>query len=352
MNGSARKGRALAAVLILAGLALAALSWLLAPTAFGHGWVAALFTLLGWPLGSMALLLIHALTGGRWGEAIRTPLLLGVLVLPLALLGLIPVAVLLPSLYTWTNPGVADTLYNSWWLNIPFLGIRVAVELVVWLVLAALTVLGALGRGPALARIAPAGLILLAITATAASIDLTEALDPTFSSSIYGMLTGTGMTLFALAVAILLGLPTASRKSRNDLAKLMLALCILWTYLDFAQFLVIWNSNLASDAPWLTRRTVGFWAWSLGALWLVHALGAVLLLGVPGLRSRLPVLGGFAVAVILLRFVRAWWLVLPGIRMAPGWADAGCMAGLFAIAAGLLWLLSRLAAFRAEARHA
>ena len=90
----------------------------------------------------------------------------------------------------------------------PFLAGRTAVYVVVWLALAVLTVLGSLGRGPALlSRIAPAGLILLAITATFAAIDLTSSLDPTFSSSVYGMLTGTGMVLFALAIAMLFAVP-------------------------------------------------------------------------------------------------------------------------------------------------
>ena len=35
--------------------------------AFPHAWLAAVTVWMGWPLGSMALLLIHALTGGRWG---------------------------------------------------------------------------------------------------------------------------------------------------------------------------------------------------------------------------------------------------------------------------------------------
>lgn len=337
--------RSLPAILLLAaGIVVAILCWLLAPTAFARGWVAALFALLGWPLGSMALLLVHALTGGRWGAAIRVPLLLGVLLLPLALLACIPVALLLPALYSWTHADVATTLRNTWYLNLPFLAGRTGLYVVVWLVLAVLTVLGALGRGPALSRIAPAGLILLAITATFASIDLTASLDPTFSSSIYGMLTGTGMTLFALAIAILFAVPGATGKGRDDLAKLLLALCILWTYLDFCQFLVVWNSNLESDAPWYAQRVHGFWAWTMGAMWAVHALGAVLLLGTPRLRRMDPVLFGFAALVVVLGIVRMWWLVLPGVRLAPGLADAGCMLGLGALAVGAAMLLARLPA--------
>ena len=58
----------------------------------------------------MALLLVHALTGGRWGEAIRTPLLLGVLLLPLVLLPASRSGCLLPALYPWVQDEVAKGL--------------------------------------------------------------------------------------------------------------------------------------------------------------------------------------------------------------------------------------------------
>lgn len=338
-------------LLLLGGLALAVISWLLAPAIFGLGWVAALFALLGWPLGSMALLLVHALTGGRWGEAIRLPLLLGVLLLPVALLAIIPVALLLPTLYPWMQDTVAHRLSNTWYLNVPFLAGRTAFYVIVWLALAVLTVLGSFGRGLALGLVAPAGLILLAITASFASFDLTMSLEPEFSSSVYGMLTGTGMTLFALSIAVLFALVGAGGTARDELGKLLLALCILWIYLDFVQLLVVWNSNLSADAPWYAHRFRGFWAWSLGAMALLHGFAGLLLLGIPRFRRINAAVLVFAALLVASGIVRAWWLVLPGARVAPGWPDVACMIGLGAIAAGVLLLAARLPVFAQERAH-
>ena len=53
------------------GLAVAALGWVLDPAAFYGGWLSALTLLAAWPLGSMGILMIHALTGGRWGEVLQ-----------------------------------------------------------------------------------------------------------------------------------------------------------------------------------------------------------------------------------------------------------------------------------------
>ena len=65
------------------GLGAALLGWLLEPSVFPHAWLAALSAWIGWPLGCLALLLVHVLTGGRWGDAIRPQLIAGIGTLPL-----------------------------------------------------------------------------------------------------------------------------------------------------------------------------------------------------------------------------------------------------------------------------
>ncbi len=79
----------------------------------------------------------------------------------------------------------------------PFFYGRGVAYLVVWFVLAALT----LFTTPATRASRPIGLPLLALTFTFAAIDLTMSLDPAFNSSIYGLLQGTSAVLLALSVA-------------------------------------------------------------------------------------------------------------------------------------------------------
>ena len=101
------------------------------------------------------------------------------------------------------------------------------------------------------------------------------------------------------------------------------------------QFLVVWSSNLAHDAPWYARRLEGFWAWSLGAMWALHARRALLLLGVP--RFRRIDAAVFAFALLLLISAHRAGLVARAARqrVAPGLGRCGCMAGLGAVAAGV-----------------
>lgn len=321
------------------GLTIALIGWVIDPDPFYAGWLAAVTLLSSWALGSMALLLIHSLTGGRWGEALRPALRLGVCSLPLLPLAFLPLLAGLRRLYPWARP---DQHFGShFYLNVPFVVSREAVYLTLWLVLGWLTLRA---RDPA--RIAPAGLIGLALTVTFAAIDGTMSLDPRFVSSIYGMIAGAGMTLLALSVAVLLTAAEVEVDVREDLGKLLLALVVLWIYLDFMQLLIVWQSDLAAEAPWYLIRSRGFW----GAARLVIAAGHFvlpffLLLSPRARRSR-PVVIGVAALLIAMEVLRAWWTVLPAPGLTPGWIDVACVIGLGGIA---MWFARSFAPW-AEAR--
>jgi hypothetical protein len=248
------------------GLLGVAIGWLFAPAAFPHAWLAALTAWLGWPLGCMGLLLIHALTGGRWGYAIRPQLLAGMRTLLLLPPAVIPLLAVLRTLYPWARPDVAAHLGNRFYLNLPFFLGRGAVYLIVWLGLAGL-ILRALQQDipdARLARLAPAGLILLAITVTFAAIDTTMSLEPLFASSAYGLIAIAEMGLLALSVSIfaaVIGEPPDVPALRN-LGRLLLALLSLWAYLDFMQMLIVWQSDLPNEAPWYIVRSRGGWGFT------------------------------------------------------------------------------------------
>lgn len=308
------------------GLAAAALGWVLDSDGFYAGWLAA-FTLLGaWSLGSLALLLIHALTGGRWGDMLRPALVIGVCALPLLLPALLPLLAGLSHLYVWARPGAH--LDNGFYLNADFFAWRGVIYLVTWFTLAALVLGG-------FARLAAPGLFVLALTFTFATTDTTMSLDPHFSSSIYGMIAGCGAVLLALSVAILL-----SGQTSADLGKLLLALVVLWTYLDFMQLLIVWQSDLADEAPWYLARFRGFWGAIAIAIAVGHfALPFAFLLAPKFQRSR-RVLVCVAFLLIATEVVRSWWTVLPAFGRGLGLVDIACVAGLGGVAyASARWLV-------------
>ncbi|MBO1325526.1 hypothetical protein K2X14_10690 [Acetobacter sp. TBRC 12305] len=279
----------------------------LMPAAVFPAWLAVAAAWLGWPLGSMALMLVHALTGGRWGEILHPALRAGIATLPLGLPALGGIIWGARYLYPWLHPDRMAGLANGFYLNMPAALARVAIYGVAW---------GALGliclRRRDLARAAPAGLIVLGFTSGFAAIDLTESLDPHFSSSAYGLVASAGAVLLAFAVGIMCEGWRARPLELKDLARLLLGLTVLWAYLDFMQFLIVWQSNLPVEAAWYGPRLRGGWgrvALSIVGLHVVLPFGLLALRPLQGLR---PVVVGVAGLLVGMEVLRNFWLVLPG----------------------------------------
>jgi hypothetical protein len=322
-----------------AGLAGAAIGWIVAPAAFPHAWLAAVTAWLGWPIGCMGLLLIHALTGGHWGYATRPQLVAGMITLLLLPAALIPLAIVAPTLYSWLHPDVAVLLDNGFYLNLPAFLARTIAYLIVWFGLSLLIIRALRQDGPdlSLARIAPAGLILLAITVTFAAIDTTMSLDPHFVSSAYGLIEIAEMGLLALSVSIfaaVIGEPPDDGTLRS-LGRLLLALLILWAYLDFMQLLIVWQSDLPNEASWYISRSTGGWAFAAALVAGGHFVLPFFALLSPKVQRSRRGIGCVTALLILSEVVRNWWLVLPASGMGFSIVDVLAMLGVIGIAAAL-----------------
>jgi hypothetical protein len=307
------------------GLLLSLLGWIVEPRVFPHAWLAAFYSWMLWPLGSMALILTHALTGGRWGEAARPGLLAGVSSLPLLVPAMVPLLCTMPTLYSWAQAGAH--MPNGFYLNPPAFAARGVLYLLVWFGLA-LVILASERRGAALRFLAAPGLIVLAVSFSFAVIDLTMSLED-FTSTIYAMTEAASAGLLALAIATLIGLAFADDKARDDLGKLLLALVVLWTYLDFMQLLIVWESDLASDGPWYLRRTDGYWSSVMALIEIGRFVVPFFLLLSPGGRRSKRVLGAACMLIVVTGILRGWWLVLPAAHHAAGrgigWIDFAAM---------------------------
>jgi len=331
------------------GLGVAALGWMLDPTAFAYAWVAAVATWLGWPLGSLALLFVHVLTGGRWGQVLRPALLAGIGTLPLLPFALVPIAVLAGRLYPWLHAEAAAQLPNVFYLNVPFALARWTLFQVVWFALGGLALLGVHRGGPTQA-VAVAGLILLGLTVTFAAYDLLLSLEPHFTSSEFGMIVGAQDVLLALSLAIgmIVQVPPGARSAISratrraitdsvvaDLGQLLLGLLVLWAYLDFMQLLIVWQSDLPHEASWYVHRIAGPWGVLAALLALGHFLLPFAALLSPALRRSAHGILGVVVLLLVMSVLRGWWLVLPAGGYAPGWIGVAAGVGLGGISAGL-----------------
>ncbi|MBI4565810.1 MAG: hypothetical protein HY716_14065 [Planctomycetes bacterium] len=296
---------------------------------FLRSWLVAFLFWFGIAAGCMGVLMIHHLTGGKWGQGIRRILEAGAGTLPLLGLTFLPLLAGLSEIYPWARPEAAENellRHKSPYLNPPFFALRAVAFFSVWIALAVL--LNRWSRrqngDPAatslLRRLSGPGLIFLGLTLTFASIDWVMSLEPQWISTAYGavFIAGQMLSAFAFAAAAagvlseyepLSGALTPARI--HDLGNLLLAFILLWAYLSFAQFLIIWSGNLPEESPWYLERAAGGWGVLAVVLVVLHfALPFFLLLSVDVKRNARR-LGALAAALLVARFLDLYWLTAP-----------------------------------------
>src|SRR4029079_7752427 len=92
--------------------------------------------ILGRPLGSLGIAMVHQLSGGAWGVMIRRSLGAATRTLPLVTLLFLPILAGARFLYPWTDPAlVAHDAALQWkrpYLNMPFFLVRAAAYFTIW----------------------------------------------------------------------------------------------------------------------------------------------------------------------------------------------------------------------------
>ena len=292
-------------------------------TGFFRAWLCTFLFWLGVPLAGITLVMVHDLSGGEWMQTARPLLNAATATMPLATLAGIPAFIGLRDLYSWTHP--APDLGNTFYLNSNDFLLRYVVYIVLWNLLAAYTLwaprIGADPIAPGLSWLSGIGLIVLAFSASFAAIDWIMSLEPAFWSSIFMMTAGaswfnTGLALVLLVIALGGLAPDSRRGHMADLAAILLATTIFWAYVEFIQFLVIWEENLKGEIPWYVIRITSVWA---PALYVAVVFGFFVpffaLLTQPGKRNR-GVVATVCFLILISRIADKWWLVLPEFREA------------------------------------
>jgi len=315
-----------------AGYAGGFLGWTLAPASFGFAWLTAISVWIAWPLGAMGLTLIHALTGGRWGYAIRKALAAGVRSAFLLPLFVIPYVLTAQRLYPWLQGGAAQ-FDNAIYLNAVGFVARGVIYLLIWLVLAVL-IARAADDAKELARIAPAGLILLALTTTFAAIDAIMSLDPTFASSLFGLVFISEIGAISLSIAILALIFSSAPdpEALRQLARLLLAFICLWSYLAFMQLLIVWQSDLPHEVAWYLPRWRQGWGAVAWAVVVTHIIAPFFTLLSSRAQHSSKALGFAAASTTLGGILHQFWLVAPAAGSKSGVIALLTLSALLAMA--------------------
>jgi hypothetical protein len=353
------QGRSLVIGLIFAVLSLVLV--FIRPDEFFRAYLLGYMAWLGVTLGSMAILMIRHLTGGGWGMVIRRILGAAMRCLPLMALLFVPILFGLPKLYVWARPldSIADKHLREHlqditrtYLTVHGFIIRAAIYLGIWNLLSYLLTKWSKEQDNPPSRdnsnrfkaVSGPGLILYAFTISFAAIDWIMSIDPSWISTIYGLLILIGELLSAMCFAVVVERILVNYKPMSELlkpdfvhdhGKWMLTFTMVWAYFSFSQWLIIWSGNLPEEITWYMRRLNGGWG-SIGLFLVVFhfVVPFVLLLSRPFKRD-IRRLVWLAVWLMVMRYFDLFWIIEPNFSQTFKLTVADIVVP---VAMGGLWL--------------
>jgi hypothetical protein len=351
-DGSVGRAKNVSLGLGIIGLIGCLIGWFIAPRDFFVAYLFGDFFFLGLSLGSLALLMIHHLTAGDWGYALRRFLESAVGNLPLLALLFVPVFFGLAQLYPWRHPTVVaadETLRETQiYLNAPGFVLRTAIVFAIWIIMAR-QLLKWSSEQDATASLEPTrkmrtlsgpGLVIYPVTMTFAAVDWLMSMEAGWYSTMFPVLICIGQILSALALMILLLVcvahssplgPLASEENFHKLGNLLLAFTMMWAYLAFGQLLVIWSGNLPHEIAWYLHRISDGWKWIAIFIALFHFFVPFFLLLMRPAKKRRRILASIAACVFAAHVVAIWWTIAPSVytkHFYLGWLAPAAFLGI------------------------
>jgi hypothetical protein len=298
------------------------------------------------------------MTEGRWSPSVKR--------IALTTAGFLPASFVLfvilfggrAVLYPWVSHPVP---IKAAWLNVPFASLRTGLGLLLLYCVALILAKAVFAEdesggnsAPAVARRNRLSAILLILYVVVLSLwgfDLLMSLDPSWYSGLFGgyyvvtsLYTGFGLVTFLTIRSNARGVTNVSPSAIQDMAKLTFAMCVMWMYFFFSQYLVIWYGNVPVETKFFLRRffvdpwrTLAFVIFIGGAL-IPFAYLLKRLTGRPPSRHKVLVAILFMgwIAVFLERIMLVFPTISADNALPLGLTDILITAGFFA-----LFVLSR-----------
>jgi hypothetical protein len=343
------------------GVALTVVGAFIDTTQFFRSYLWAYVFWLGITIGCMSWLMVQYLSGGAWGVMSRRICEAASKIFPLWLVLFIPLIIGIPFLYgqpigqpgaSWANAAAvkanAVLTHRAPYLNTTFWIIRGFVFLGGWTLISFL-----LNRWSdredrenttvpreTMAKISAPGLIFTAFAVTFMSTDWVLSVNPTWYSTMFGLLFIAGEALSSMAFIIMVLVMLSkyppmseflTKRHMHDLGKLLLATTMLFAYFSFSQFLITWAGNLPDEITWYKHRLAGGWSVMGTVLVFLHfALPFCLLLS-QDLKKDFKAIRAVAILVLVARCAGVFWETVPEFfpdQLHVSWLDFTAPIGL------------------------
>jgi hypothetical protein len=324
---------------------------------FWINWILWFLFLLTIGLGCLFIIALEHVVGAKWSVPLRRVperlSTLTILAAPAALLALFSIR----TLYPWAHPESMENPIiagKAVWLNVPFFALRVIVCIGLWILAHRIFVSGSIrqdrNRDPQFnvraRRFAPVFMAIFAITITVVAFDWISSLEPVWYSDIFGVYIFAGTFLAGLA-ATTLAILYLKNRGRLDCVRpdhmynfggFLFAFTVFWSYIGFAQYLLMWYANIPEEVFWYQQRLHGGWGAVLLGLAVFHFFLPFFILIPRNAKSNPRVLFWTAMILLISHWLDLYWMIFPVIKGSPvpGWQEFSF--GILFLSAGLLWI--------------
>ncbi len=235
---------------------------------------------------------------------------------------------------------------KSGWLNVPFWLGRSILYLLACLGIALFYFRGSIEqdktRDPKLTvrmnKASAPMAIAFGLTLTFAAFDWLMALEATWYSTIFGVIIFGGSATAILALMCILGLSlkragqvgdAITVEHLHDLSRLMYGFVCFWTYVSFAQWMLIWYASIPEETVWYHARWTGGWQWVSVLLVIGHFIVPFYALISRVQKRNLQWLRLMCFWILAFHVFDIYWFVMPHASEVPqlqvSWIDFGCL---------------------------
>jgi hypothetical protein len=224
---------------------------------------------------------------------------------------------------------------KSGYLNPVFFWIRVIAYFVIWYGFAYFfrkesrkmdnDLAGAEANYLKIKRYGAAFLVLFAVTSSTAAWDFVMSIETHWFSTLFGWYTFAGMFVTSIAVLVFTVaylkskgyLPEVNEHHLHDIGKFMFAFSIFWTYLWFAQFMLIWYSNIPEEITYFELRQDHYRGLWLGSFF-INFIAPFIILMTRDAKRKLYLLMGMSILLFIGHWMDTYIMVIPGSMVQAG----------------------------------
>jgi len=315
-------------------------------------------------IGATFWLALQYVSGSGWSAGfLRIPMAMGTFI-PVAAITMLPILFGAGHIYHWAHhDALQDPViaHKAPYLNMPFFVARYVIFFAAWILITFLLLRyskkedekGGLNYFHKAQFLSKVYIFVLAISFSLSAFDWIMSIDVHWFSTIFAvrnfaMAFFHGTVIVTLIVIILNKLdylPFLNPSHLRDFSKYILVLSMIWTYMWFAQYILIWYANIPEETVYYLPRTKGEFRPFFYAELVINFLIPFIPLLSGKLGSRAKVLVPICIALIIGQWIDLYQQIYPGTihRVRIGFVEVGSFLGflgLFSLVVG--WSLSRM----------